>query len=141
VPTSGHKTSRDFATLVTRRIWTPEDKRRLVSEMGLPGANVSEMCRRHGVANSLLYRWRQDAVAGKLPGADTPKGFLPVAITGGPLARVSAADDVATAALGSAPKLSCTFDIVLANGRLVRVGPDVDATTLMRIVTALEAGK
>jgi transposase len=141
VPTSGHKTSRDFATLVTRRIWTPEDKRRLVAEMGLPGANVSEMSRRHGIANSLLYRWRQDTVAGKLPERDPPKDFLPVAITGGPLARLSAPGVVATAATGSDPKASCTFDIVLANGRTLRVGSDVDATTLLRIVTALEAIK
>ena len=63
MPTSGHKTSRNFSALVARRMWTVDDKRRLVDEMSLPGANVSEISRRHGVANSLLYRWRQDAVA------------------------------------------------------------------------------
>ncbi len=45
MPTSCHKTARDFATLVTRRIYGAEDKRRLVAEMGLPGANVSSFQR------------------------------------------------------------------------------------------------
>ena len=61
MPTSGHKTSRDFTSLVARRMWTDDDKRRLVAEMSVPGANVSEIARRHGVANSLLYRWRLEA--------------------------------------------------------------------------------
>ena len=141
MPTSGHKTSRDFAALVARRIWTPEDKRRLVAEMGLPGANVSEMSRRHGIANSLLYRWRQEALVATCPKPDTPKGFLPVAIARGSLASLAAPDvaaDAATSSPGSVIKPS-TIDIVLTNGRSVRVSTNVDTAALVRIITALEA--
>ena len=138
MPTSGHKTSRNFTALVARRIWTAADKRRLVAEMALPGANVSEISRRHAVANSLLYRWRQDLEAGRAvaaPSTVTPpvSGFIPVAIAAPPPNAPKVPRVRQAAAVNPA-----VIDIVLANGRSVRVGTDVDTTALVRIVAALE---
>ena len=45
----------------TRREWAAGDKRRILAQAGEPGANISEVARRNGVAQSLLYRWRKDA--------------------------------------------------------------------------------
>ena len=61
MPTSGHETSRDFAVVAARRLWSGADKQSIVDETLVPGANVSAVARRHGVAQSLLYRWRKDA--------------------------------------------------------------------------------
>jgi transposase len=42
---------------------TPEEKWQIVQE-GIKSGNVSETCRRHGIAPSLLYRWKDEAEAG-----------------------------------------------------------------------------
>ena len=42
---------------------TPEEKWKIVQE-GIKSGNVSETCRRHGIAPSLLYRWKDEAEAG-----------------------------------------------------------------------------
>ena len=42
---------------------TPEEKWQIVQE-GIKSGNVSETCRKHGIAPSLLYRWRDEAEAG-----------------------------------------------------------------------------
>ena len=41
---------------------TPEEKWQIVQE-GIKSGNVSETCRRHGIAPSLLYRWKDEAEA------------------------------------------------------------------------------
>ena len=37
-----------------------EQKRAIVQETEKPGASVAEVCRRHGVATSMVFRWRVD---------------------------------------------------------------------------------
>ena len=149
MPTSGHKTSRDFTSLVARRMWTDDDKRRLVAEMSMPGANVSEIARRHGVANSLLYRWRRETELaanvtareqpGAVPEANVAPAFVPVALTPPHLAPPNIiAPCACTARVGVTTNTIGTLDIVLANGRSVRVKTDVDTAALVRIVSALE---
>ncbi len=54
---------------VRRRRWTTEQKLTIIEQSVEPGETVSSTARRHGVAPSLLYRWRRllseegDAVA------------------------------------------------------------------------------
>ena len=47
-----------------RRRWSKDEKARIVEETLMPGAVVSEVARRHGVAQSLLFTWRRLARAG-----------------------------------------------------------------------------
>jgi transposase-like protein len=42
---------------------TPEEKWQIVQE-GLKSGNVSETCRRHGIAQTLYYRWKNEAEKG-----------------------------------------------------------------------------
>src|SRR5271169_1813789 len=42
-----------------RRRWSKDEKARIVEETLMPGAVVSEVARRHGVAQSLLFTWRR----------------------------------------------------------------------------------
>jgi len=42
-----------------RRRWSKDEKARIVEETLTPGAVVSEVARRHGVAQSLLFTWRR----------------------------------------------------------------------------------
>jgi transposase-like protein len=41
-----------------RRRFSDEQKRAMVQETEKPGVSVAEVCRRHGIATSLLFRWR-----------------------------------------------------------------------------------
>ena len=41
-----------------RRRFSDEQKRAMVHETEKPGVAVAEVCRRHGIATSLLFRWR-----------------------------------------------------------------------------------
>ena len=42
---------------------SPEEKWQIVQE-GLKSGNVSETCRRHGIAQTLYYRWKDEAEQG-----------------------------------------------------------------------------
>lgn len=41
-----------------RRRFSDEQKRAIVQETEKPGASVAQVCRRHGIATSMLFRWR-----------------------------------------------------------------------------------
>src|SRR5450631_1258062 len=43
-----------------RRRFSDEQKRSIVQETEKPGASVAQICRRHGVATSMVFRWRVD---------------------------------------------------------------------------------
>jgi transposase len=111
----------------TRRRWSEAQKRAIVAEICAPGGSVSEVARRHALHTSLLFRWRRDfgRFAEDIPVRSTP-AFMAVA-----LAPPATADAAATSRSG-------VIEIVIAGGRLVRVGADVDTAALTRIIDALE---
>ena len=43
-----------------RRSFSETDKRRIVQEAGQPGASLSEVARRYGIAARVLFRWKQE---------------------------------------------------------------------------------
>ena len=47
-----------------RRRFTAEQKLEILREADQPGVTVSEVCRRHGLAPSVFYRWRAVAQGG-----------------------------------------------------------------------------
>jgi transposase len=47
----------------TRRLWTAEEKRRIVREAQRSGAVRQEIARRHGVHVSVLNRWRTEQLS------------------------------------------------------------------------------
>jgi transposase-like protein len=53
------------------RRFTAEQKLEILREADQPGVTVSEVCRRHGLAASMFYRWR--AVALKRDAQRTPR--------------------------------------------------------------------
>jgi transposase-like protein len=67
-PRSGH-----------RRRFSETDRRHILAEAATPGANISEVARRYGIARRVLCRWRQEQAA-------TP-GFADVKIADGEVAR------------------------------------------------------
>src|SRR5260370_12613969 len=58
-----------------RRRWSDDDKACIVVESLRPGANVSEVARRHGLSPQQLFGWRREARAREPAGrAGAPQG-------------------------------------------------------------------
>jgi transposase len=68
--------------LERRRRWSQDDKARIVEETLVPGAKVTDVARRNGVAASVVFTWRRQARTVEKVGPC----FTPVQITraGGP---------------------------------------------------------
>jgi len=110
-----------------RRLWSADEKRRIVAETFAPGASVSIVARRHDLNANMLFTWRRQVGAiTALPAGDAVT-FVPAAITAEPAATVSPASSVAAGRM----------EIVLASGDRVIVGTDVDAAALARVVKVL----
>ena len=126
---SGPETSPRFViTAETRRRWSIEEKRAIIEEAARTTTSVSEVARRHGIASSLLFRWRREFgdAAGKRELPQT--AFIPVALPAP--ACLPARQD----------RSSGLIEIELAGGRRIRVDAAVDVGVLKQIVDALEPG-
>ena len=102
-----------------RRRWSEEDKARIVAESLDPATTSSAVARRYGLHASQLFVWRQQLqrnvpAAGALGGP----GFVPVLLT---------EDDPAPA------ETAGRMEIALGPA-VVRVGADVDAAALRRVL-------
>lgn len=67
-----------------RRRFSEADRHHILNEAARPGASVSEVARRYGIARRVLCRWRQELAAA------TP-AFAPVEIIDAPIAHEEAA--------------------------------------------------
>src|SRR3954471_11894044 len=101
-----------------RRRWTDEEKAWIVAESLEPTTTVSAVARRYGLHPSQLFVWRQQLAASAA--RDAP-GFVPVLVTG---------EGTAPAEPGG------RIEIVLGPA-VVRVGADVDAAALRRVLEAV----
>jgi transposase len=118
-----------------RRVYTADEKVRLVTETFLrPGETVQGVSRRHGVCASLLHRWRR-AARGEAARQRRPPQLLPV--------RLMSAEPEPSPAVPSTPVTSAKavvlIELVLRNGRVLRLAPEVDAAAVARLAAALEA--
>ena len=120
-----------------RRSYSPEEKARLLAETAAPGARVCEVARRHGICASLLHRWRRQAEGRpvrKLPRrAARPTSFVPLLLEAGHPASPPASEPSASGTADPA------IEVVLRNGRVLRVGTGADAAAVARLAAALEA--
>ena len=127
---SGPGSTDNFTVVSTRRIWSQSEKLLIVSEAVAPGASICLVARRHNLSSSLLYRWI------KYFKVDEPvqkPAFVPVA-----LAPPAVASASAQGAEPSPPRTNGLIEVVLANGRILRIGADIDLAVLKRIAAALE---
>ncbi len=60
-----------------RRRWTAAEEVRMVEETHEPGATVSLVARRHGVAPNQLFTWRRLVAQGALPAAGAEEAVVP----------------------------------------------------------------
>ena len=110
-----------------RRRWSAEAKLRIVAETYEPGASVRAVAARHDVYPNLLRTWRRQAKQGRLASPQSAC-FVPVRMV--EPAPLSPSPVAAPAAAG-------LIEITLPDGSRVRVGNDVNLTTLRRVLTVL----
>ena len=114
-------------TADTRRRWSAGEKRAIVEEAAQSTTSVSRVARRHGIAPSLVFRWRREfAEADRAHELPSGSAFIPIALP----------------APADAPARhdwrSGMIEIELISGRRMRVDGTVDIAVLKRIVDALE---
>jgi transposase len=126
-----------------RRARSAREKAAIVAETFAPGANVSEIARRHGLNRGLLVTWRRQvrrALPGPVAEAASEGGrgpaFVPVEIEGavGWPAGPTVSDARSPTPLATAPMI----EIVMAT-MTVRVPSGVDAATLATVMATVRA--
>jgi transposase len=109
-----------------RRLWSDDEKQRIVAETFAPGASVSIVARRHDLNTNMLFTWRRQIGAAALLPVSDAVTFVPAAITA----------EAAPAVL-PASSIDGRMEIVLADGDRFIVGKDVDTVALARVVKVL----
>lgn len=113
-----------------RRRWTTAQKLKVVSESLAPLASVTEVARRHRLNPNLIYRWRNQAKTGALSGAsDAQSRFALVAVAAGGSAKASIRGD---------RDGDCIIEVVLRNGRILRLPEAAAPTRVAPLADALE---
>jgi transposase len=114
-----------------RRRWSLAEKLEIVGESLAPEASVAAVARRHDVHPNLVHLWRRQARTGVLG---------PVPRDGPRFARVAlaAGDDVGERKVRN-PAGTGIVEIVLRNGRVMRLSREVSAAYAAQLADALEA--
>ena len=92
--------------------------RQWIAEWRASGLSVQAFCARHDLAPARFYHWRRVL---ERRAAEEPAAFVPVRVV---------ADAV--------PAQASALEVVLTDGRVVRVAPGFDAATLRQLLAVLE---
>ena len=122
-----------------RRWFSADDKARMIEETLVPGAVVSEVARRHGIAPQQLFTWRRQARRPARAGVaiEAPQ-FVPAIVESAlpegtvrrrPRQRARPVD-----------RASGIIEVEI-EGVSVRVGRGADVETLAVVIRALKAGR
>ena len=119
-----------------RREYTPEERAAVLTEAAMPGARVLLVAQRYGVSPSLVYRWRREA-AGRPARQAPPRAprFVPLLVESNGILQ----DPVVPPGAATQDAGADRIEVVLCNGRLLRVGAGADAAVVARLAAALEA--
>lgn len=145
--------SSDHARLVelltnprSRRTWTLEQRQQIVIDALRSGLSIERFARRSGLTPSVVYRWRQELAVRVRHGHDL--------LQHGPMQQLAAAPMFASVHVAPAPfEPACraplntmdaptrdTVEVVLTNGRRVRLNAQMDAKSLHDLLAVLECG-
>lgn len=114
-----------------RRRWSEQEKLAIVQSVGVCGATVTQVAQRHDLKRQQIYAWRSDLKKRGLLSPDAGALFLPVEFS---QMVVPGRSEVSPPDAGSA-----RIEVVLRNGRSLRVDAHVDATALTQLIQTVEA--
>ncbi|MCB4863262.1 transposase [Sphingobium sp. PNB] len=114
-----------------RRRWTDEQKLEIIGAVGVNGATLADVARRHDVTRQQIYTWRHDLKKRALLPTLAEPVFLPVGmVTAGRNAEF---------AYEERPTTMSMVELRLAQGRHLCFDSGIDATTLTRLIRSVEA--
>lgn len=119
-----------------RRRWSLADKLRILAECDEPGASVSAVAARHGVYRSLVFQWRRQAREGLLAAEPVPE-FVPVRLEPPEPPRAAPPPAAPAKRASPPPRAPAVIEIELPDGVRLRVGEEVGAAALRRVLAAL----
>jgi len=123
--------------LERRRRWSQDDKVRIVEETLAPGAKVTEVARRNGVAASVVFTWRRQArTAERVVPCFAPVQIAAAVEPGAEEAKPLSRDDRRLQPVPAAR--NGLIEIDLGNRRRIRVDANVDPEALARVLDVLE---
>jgi transposase len=125
-----------ISVVARRRRWTLEQKLALVEEVSRPGASVAAVADRHGMSRSLLFEWRRQVRDGTMPGvvrADAAATLVPVRIVQDALPKKAPRRSAERMS-----KVAAAVEVVLSNGRVLRVSEAIAPEVLGRLAAALD---
>jgi transposase len=121
-----------------RRWFSADDKARMIEETLAPGAVVSEVARRHGLAPQQLFTWRRQArQPGGADAAAAAPQFVPAVIESA--SPEGAARRRQRQRARPVDRASGIIEVEIG-GVTVRVGHGADAKTVTAVLRALKAG-
>ena len=113
-----------------RRRWTASEKLRIVAESLSAGLSVAEFAGRHDVHPNMVHSWRRQARMGELSVApDGEARFVPVAVADGSGVAAPTEND---------KRLGSTIEVVLRNGRVLRLLEEVAPRRVAQLADALD---
>ena len=110
-----------------RRRWSDTEKRSILGEVGMRGATVAEVARRHDLTRQHIYQWRAE-LRKRGDSLSSDMDFLPVEIS-----------TAAAAPTPIAPSIPTAVEIVLVNGRRLRGIEGLSAAGLAQLIRVLES--
>jgi transposase len=123
--------------LERRRRWSQDDKARIVEETLAPGAKVTDVARRNGVAASVVFTWRRQArTVERVVPCFTPVQIAAAVETDEGNSKPPSEDDRRMRQVSAAR--NGLIEIDLGNRRRIRVDAQVDPEALARVIEVLE---
>jgi transposase len=116
-----------------RRRWTAAEKQRIVEESLSSGLSVAEFARQRDIHPNLLHSWRRPMKTSELPSPNGEARFVPVA--------VATAPSKAPAMRESDVDVGVMVEVVLRNGRVLRLSDGVVPGRLAQLADVLEGGQ
>jgi len=110
-----------------RRRWSEDQKLTIVMEVGVDGATVAEVARRHDLTRQHIYQWRRELRRKGLWRCSEETVFLALDAPG-----------EEAAAGGQAPCEGALVEIVLRNGRELRCRGGIGDADLARLIRLVE---
>lgn len=106
------------------RRWREEERQQILAAAFAPGASVAEVARQHDVATSLIYKWRQQALAVNRGGPS----FAPAVVM---------MEEPASSGGKAASETSVPISVALRDGTRVDIGATAPASLVTATLRAL----
>ncbi len=116
--------------LERRRRWSDDQKLAFILEVGVRGATVTQVAQRHEITRQQIYAWRHELKRKGLWRVEEGPVFLPVELpSAGEPERADPCGDL----------ISGPVEIVLRNGRQLRVTGSLSDAVLSRLIRLVES--